>query len=398
MNTFDEQLQNRQNELLKTAQAFFGEEKIDTRLVEAFLQMPRHLFVHRFESSLDGHWIERNEENTERHLPLLYQDQPICIFRNENGEVVSTISQPSLVLYMIQLLDLKSGMTVFELGGGSGWHAALMSHLVGPTGKVFSVEIIAELAQQAKAMQTQFGLDNIEFIHGDGSEGLVRAGPFDRGVFTASTRELPSVFFSQIKVGGLLEFVMKLSSGEDLLCLLRKKDECFVSEYLMPCNFVPVTGERYAMPVPIVVLESLPKWEDWNALSPDATLTEELGVAKEDMAAFIDVCQVVCCQFHHFDSVENTSLRSNEFLCGILPPEKDSLVLLTDDRLLSYGNRDSLDLLYQIASAWLAAGKPEVDQLDLSIYPIDSCLPSSEGNWVVQGKECAYCWSMPVGK
>lgn len=394
MNEHKSQVEDYQKELLRETEAFFGEEAIPAELQKAFLETPRHLFVHRFESQFDGHWIIRSDENTERHLEELYHDSPLCIFRNENGEVASTVSQPSLVLYMIHLLDLKPGMSVFELGGGSGWHAAIMSRLVGLEGRVVSVEIIEDLVETAKNALKALKINNLDFYHADGGNGLAPNGPFDRGVFTASASELPAIFFEQIKTGGVLEFVMKLPTGHDLLCLLKKKDDHFIAEYLMPCSFVPVTGKFYSAPSPILVLENLADWPGWNTLSPDTTPTRELGIDPEHLEAFLDFCHVVCQEFRQFDSIENTSLRSNKFLCGIISSENESLTLLTDEHLLCYGSRYSLTLMHQLADQWVNKGMPEADQLNLRIYPQNAVIESNEHCWAMRMNQCTYLWSI----
>lgn len=117
--------------------------KISEKTREAYCKTPRHLFVKRF--SVDGErWISLNYENMKSHLPLIYSDHPLLLF--DNGAQISTISQPSLVLRMLDLLDVMEGHKVFELGTGSGWNAALLGQLVGKEGLVMSFEIIDEMA------------------------------------------------------------------------------------------------------------------------------------------------------------------------------------------------------------------------------------------------------------
>ncbi|MCH6256104.1 protein-L-isoaspartate O-methyltransferase [Puniceicoccaceae bacterium K14] len=395
MNDSQAQTQTQQSKLLQEIQAFFGEERIDERLIDAFLATPRHKFAHRFEGSSDGHWIELSEENLSDHLVQLYQDSPLCIYRNKIGEVVSTISQPSLVLYMIQLLELQAGMTVFELGGGSGWHAALMARLVGPNGKVHSAEIIKDLVENARITKQKLGINNLELINGDATKGLQDKGPFDRGVFTASARELPPAFFEQIKEGGLLQFVLKLPTGSDMLCLLRKKENRFESEYLMPCSFVPVTGGHPQEATPVTLIESLPLWPKWQNEEPHFTPFADMGISSDDLPALIEFCQVVCTNFIPFDSQENDSLRSNEFLFGINASDKESLTLITDDQFLTYGPLNSLEDFLTLVKDWLTSNKPEVDELTLEIYPKHQLPFIGQGAWLIKGSQCFYRWTLP---
>ena len=233
-----------QNSLLKRAKRFLHGETLPSIICDAFLATPRHNFAPRFPDGSPGLWSDIDEPLLLEHLNKLYADQPFCIYRNEIGVVASTISQPSLVIYMLHLLELEPGMSVFELGGGSAWNAALMARIVGNQGRVFSVEVVTALIENARRALKESGIDNVSLISGDAMLGLTEYGPFDRGIFTASAWDLPTLFFDQIKEGGLLLFVLKFNDDYDLLTVLRKKADSFVSELHFPCRFVPITGKR----------------------------------------------------------------------------------------------------------------------------------------------------------
>jgi protein-L-isoaspartate(D-aspartate) O-methyltransferase len=173
----------------------------------------------------------------------MYSDYPLEIYRSE--KFISTISQPSFVMLMIDMLELKPGMKVLELGAGSGWNAALMSYMVGETGKVISVEIIPELAEESRQNLADLGFKNVQIISGDGARGFPSEAPYDRGIFTAGATDLPKAFHEQIKVGGRLLFVLK-TFDIDLLLLLVKKEHHFEELSRMHCSFVPMMGEKKA--------------------------------------------------------------------------------------------------------------------------------------------------------
>ena len=236
---------NEKNEyLLQEAAKYFGADWITPEIRKALFDTYRHLFIPRFLSSTDGDWSQIDESNLGLHLDTLYANYPLCIYRDPAGRSLSTISQPSLVLYMLSLLDLKPGMTVFELGGGSGWNAALMSRLVGENGRIYSLEIIPELVENAKKTLSRLKIDNVSITHDDAYQGLAEHAPFDRGVFTASAYDLPKVFFDQIAENGILLFVTQLNPGSDLLTVLRKRGSTFISELHFQCRFVPVMKKK----------------------------------------------------------------------------------------------------------------------------------------------------------
>ena len=264
-------IREHQELLLKQTERFLQGEVLSSSIREAFLATPRHQFTPRFPDGRPGLWSDVDESLLLEHLDTLYADQPFCIYRNNQGEVASTISQPSLVIYMLHLLELEPGSSVFELGGGSAWNAALMGRIVGTEGRVFSVEVEAALIENAQRALSNSGLDNVSLIFGDAMLGLSNHGPFDCGIFTASAWDLPTVFFEQIKEGGLLLFILKFSDDFDLLTVLRKTPDAFVSELHFPCRFVPIAG-KHALEPDNVTSEpecAFHRWLMQKSLEPD---------------------------------------------------------------------------------------------------------------------------------
>ncbi len=237
-----------QKALLEAAEDFLDDGTLPRAIRDAFYETPRHAFAPRFPDGRPGLWSDVDDDLLQQHLDRLYADQPYCIFRNEDGETTSTISQPSLVIYMLHLLDLRPGHRVFELGGGSGWNAALMGRLVGESGEVTSVEIESAIVANAQQAISRLGLSNVSLVSGDAISEVENHDPFDRCVFTASAQDLPRFFFPKTKEGGLLVFVVKFTSEEDLLILLRKSGDHFVSELHFPCRFVPITRNNLSEP------------------------------------------------------------------------------------------------------------------------------------------------------
>lgn len=227
-----------QDQLIAHTKDCFNHE-ISNDVIEAFRAVPRHKFIKQYKLWKHEDWVKVTSENLQEQLPILYSDTPLIIY----GDSISTISQPTLVLKMLDLLQIKKGQIIFELGTGSGWNAALMGYLVGPKGKVISTEIIPELAQQAKKTIKSMKLNQVKIIQGDGGLGYKKLAPYDRVIFTAGSYELPRHFFNQIKKGGLLLFVLKNDSKPDILFLLEKKEDYFESLYSLACGFVPMTGK-----------------------------------------------------------------------------------------------------------------------------------------------------------
>lgn len=221
-----------QRELLQEAKAKYP---LSERVCEAYLALPRHKFLHRFSPDYVS-WLRVTPDN----LDLIYADSTLLLYERQG--FVSTISQPSFVLRMLDVLDLKPGMRAFELGTGSGWNAALMGYLVGKTGHVTSYEIIPEMTRQAQQNLAQFDLPQVEAIQGDALQEIWDDEEYDRGIFTAGAWDMSGVLFDVIKDGGKLIFVLKTSVGDLLLAMVKEKDHFRVYD-TMACRFVAVTGD-----------------------------------------------------------------------------------------------------------------------------------------------------------
>ena len=154
-----------------------------------------------------------------------------------------TISQPFTVAFMLQLLQVKAGDKVFEIGAGSGWQTALLAFLVGPKGKVFAVEKIPQLARMAQTNAEKYKFISqgvVRIIKGDGSKGLKRYAPFDKIIAAASAQVLPAVWKKQLKIGGRLVAPIQHS----LVAIQRVSRKIYQTTQYPGFMFVPlVTGD-----------------------------------------------------------------------------------------------------------------------------------------------------------
>jgi protein-L-isoaspartate(D-aspartate) O-methyltransferase len=182
----------------------------------AISRVPRELFV---------------PEDLERRA---YDDMPLPIGLNQ------TISAPHMVAIMTQLLDLLPGMKVLEVGGGSGYHAAVMAFLVGPKGHIYSVERKPELVILARRNLEKANIANVTIIEADGSLGLAEHAPYDRISVAAAAPQIPESLKQQLNVGG--KMVLPVGRDRQVLLLVTRKDNGFEVEEKMGVIFVPLIG------------------------------------------------------------------------------------------------------------------------------------------------------------
>jgi protein-L-isoaspartate(D-aspartate) O-methyltransferase len=191
--------------------------QIGDRVIQAMARVPREIFM------------------PEEIRSQAYIDTPMPIGHNQ------TISAPHMVAMMCDILDLQKGMNVLEVGGGSGYHAAIMADIVGPYGHVYSVERIPKLVGRARENLRLAGVSNVTVVEGDGSAGLPDYAPYDRISVAATAPAVPEPLKDQLKVGGKL--VIPVGAGYQELLLVTRTNG-FVVEKKMDVVFVPLIGEH----------------------------------------------------------------------------------------------------------------------------------------------------------
>lgn len=164
-----------------------------------------------------------------------YDDTPLPIGQGQ------TISAPHMVAIMCDLLDLHPKMTVLEVGGGSGYHAAVMAEMVVPNGWVYSVERKPELVAAARRNLEKAGIANVTMVEADGSLGLPEHAPYDRISVAATAPKVPEPLKQQLKVGG--KMVLPVGRDYQELYLVTRKNGFSVEEK-MGVIFVPLIGKE----------------------------------------------------------------------------------------------------------------------------------------------------------
>ncbi|HDI51088.1 protein-L-isoaspartate O-methyltransferase [candidate division KSB1 bacterium] len=186
----------------------------DEAVLKAMRKVPRHLFV------------------PEMYRDMAYQDTPLPIGAGQ------TISQPYIVAYMTQALNLKGNEKVLEIGTGSGYQAAILAEIVD---EVYTIEIIPELATRAARLLKKLKYDNIFVKQGDGYKGWPEYAPFDAIIVTAAPEQIPQPLIDQLKENGRM--VLPVGNEYQDLILVTKKDGKVHKQFLLPVRFVPMVGE-----------------------------------------------------------------------------------------------------------------------------------------------------------
>lgn len=162
-----------------------------------------------------------------------YGDHPCSIGYGQ------TISQPYIVAYMTERMELKKGEKVLEIGTGSGYQAAILAEM---GVEVYTIEIIKELAEHAQKVLTAEGYKNIRFLRGDGYQGWAEHAPYDAVIVTCAPDKVPQKLVEQLKEGGRM--IVPVGTWSQRLIILRKKEGKVVKENDLAVRFVPMVHEK----------------------------------------------------------------------------------------------------------------------------------------------------------
>ncbi|MFP4018686.1 MAG: protein-L-isoaspartate(D-aspartate) O-methyltransferase [Bacteroidales bacterium] len=192
----------------------------DPKVIAAMKDVDRHVYVPK------------------NYRDMAYSDRPLPI---GDGQ---TISQPYIVALMTESLELEEGDKVLEIGTGSGYQAAVLSHI---TSEIYSIEIIEELAEEAKENLQKQGYDSIKLKIGDGYKGWGEYAPFDAIIVTCAPSDIPEPLKEQLAEGGRMVIPIGDKFIQELV-LLKKKNGELEKQEISSVRFVPMldgSGKKY---------------------------------------------------------------------------------------------------------------------------------------------------------
>ena len=191
-----------------------GRDIDEPRVLDAMGRVERHLFV---------------PESARRNA---YDDSPLPIGQGQ------TISQPYIVAFMTQALEVGPDQRVLEIGTGSGYQAAVLAELAK---EIYTIEIVPELGEQARQTLARLGYKNVHVKIGNGYLGWPDHAPYDRVIVTAAPDEIPPALVDQLRIGGLM--AIPVGVGDQELRILRRTDQGLRLTKTLPVRFVPMVGK-----------------------------------------------------------------------------------------------------------------------------------------------------------
>jgi protein-L-isoaspartate(D-aspartate) O-methyltransferase len=337
----------------------------DRRVRAAFLAVPREHFV------------------PEVGLEAAYRDEAILTKRTEAGHPLSSSSQPGIMAEMLDELRLEPRQRVLEIGAGTGYNAALLAHIVGPDGRVVSVDIDPETATRARRALKG---TRVKVVTGDGRDGYALAAPYDRIIVTASATEVPRSWLEQLAEGGLVEVPLRLgaSPGLQLIPTLRREGGRLRSVGVICGGFMPIRGapddltpfwpminvsrSDGAKMFPVVTIAGSAASSSPRRLVALATSDpRSRRLAVRASAKALEVYLALCGPARRTVAV----FDGKSYMGGVVARGGRSLALLAGwpsmSKMLVYGGDEAADELEQFVAGWVERGRPGADHVNVTV-------------------------------
>jgi protein-L-isoaspartate(D-aspartate) O-methyltransferase len=371
-------------------------------LIEAFRTTPRHRFLDRVYhyQRQPGGWREIHTESPSRHeLRLLYADRALTTRLSEPSDglppmPISSSSQPSLMAEMLEDLRLSPGLRTLEIGAGTGYNAALLSHVVG---RVVSLDVDRRVLAEAEEHLRAFPDRHVELRHGDGRLGCPEYAPFDRIVVTAASLDLEPAWLEQLAEDGLLQVPLDLAPGLAYLVCGSCRGGVFEGRLTRPAYFMPLRDEEDEgrdnaptssglLPAPDPLPSVTAPWADWSERKVSTS-----GPGLLPSLAFLG--------FLHGYTIGYQALADGRTVYGIgdLVHGHACWLGLREWRVSGTAGRDLGERLWRV---FLDAGGPWPTEFRLRAAPLDAPLPEDgdELVFVRRGPRCRQVWTLDASR
>jgi protein-L-isoaspartate(D-aspartate) O-methyltransferase len=354
---------------------------------EAFLEVPREIFIPDLAKRLG--------------IAAVYRDDAYPIKTDPRGDAISSSSQPGIMAAMLEELQVLPGLSILEVGAGTGYNAALLSVLVGPKGRVTSVELDAALATGARRSVRAAG-QRASIVVGDGRRGWEANAPYDRIIVTASSLDVPRAFLEQLSEGGLLVLPLRLSDAvpfRQVVVTFERVRDRMRSVSVIHGGFMRLRGtkEDPSLPWPVsTVVERRDGTErtlaslsgsSWGRLGEDArrdllallltpprsrSIGMRVSASRQwALESFIAVAApeevLVGCTGEDGDGLVVCGTE----LPGIMDAERKGLAHLAGrrsiSRLAAYGHHGAERRLADLVDEWRRRGRPDVTRMSVAV-------------------------------
>jgi protein-L-isoaspartate(D-aspartate) O-methyltransferase len=230
----------------------------DDRVAAAVLAVPRHLFLPGVEPE------------------LAYRDEAVVTKSDAHGRAISSSSQPAIMTIMLEQLGVQPGHRVLEVGAGTGYNAALLAYLAGPSGSVTTVDVDDDIVSAAREHLAASGHGQVSVVHGDGGLGWPPDAPYDRIIATVGAWDILPAWLDQLKPGGRLVLPLAIRAAMQYSIAFERVAGHLESRSLRPCGFMRLRGAFAGPETLMPVGEGRNLFAEFGPRPPDAEPLEAL--------------------------------------------------------------------------------------------------------------------------
>jgi protein-L-isoaspartate(D-aspartate) O-methyltransferase len=325
-----------------------------------------------------------------------YRDDAIITHREPGGLPSSSSSQPSIMAIMIEQAGLQPGYRVLEIGAGTGYNAAVLWEVVGSAGRVVTLDIQPEVAQEAEVHLRAAGYSDIVVVVADGGFGYAAEAPYDCIMLTASASDISPYWREQLRDGGILVLPLRLRT-QGLSVALERRGSLLISRSIACSGFMHLRGAfghgdtvvemgdglflsgPGARGVPLDLLSAL--------LAERPRVLGDLLVPVNSFGLGGGLGIYLALEEPGVIDIFTAHPERWGFhaLSGIIDVDARSLALVRPDAVVVYGAEAAGDRMKRRAQEWVAMGRPDVDQLRIEAHP-SGMAAERPGRWLIRGE------------
>lgn len=324
-------------------------------------------------------------------LDEAYADRALVLTTENGGRPTSSISQPSMIALMLEQLGARPGHRVLEVGTASGYTAALLDRMIGPTGTVLSLEFDGRLAAAA-AERLAGSFPVVRVVHADGWLGALRSAPFDRVHVTVGVDDLSPAWLGQLASDGVLVVPLTLRPGLELSVGFLRNDRCLTSMSVTPCGFVRIRGPHATDAHSVPLTDGAVLVADWLT-DADADRLRPLLDGPENGSVEVGTLppgwstRITLDQPEPLVLIDGSRLHVHH---GLHDPHTGGVALVREGWLIGYGHPSAARTLRRLLRT-----TPPLPPSRLRVIATPTGQPTPDTEWVVRKQHFVYGVSPP---
>ncbi|HAF07846.1 MAG: protein-L-isoaspartate O-methyltransferase [bacterium] len=344
--------------------------KIDEKFIESYYKFNRLDFIENVCLCLNDKRVKKNINEILSDQILLrttYNENSINFYVDD--QIISSISSPAIIFYMLKLLDPKEGNKILEIGSGVGYTSALLSYLI-KNGHIFTIEINDTLFEKLKENIKRFNLQNVYAEKGDGGYGMVDFAPYDRILVSCTVADITSFWVEQLKEGGKIVAPLSTRGYQVIVELEKVKDDKLEGKIHKHVHFFPLKGNFSIVSHYSYYEKSLKSLK--KIIEENAELNTQLSnmfekFSKEEIDDFLFYLSINDQNFITYYPLEG--FQKNVCYGIFVRTRGSGIALMQNKKVYFWGNEEAIKIFNRRLDDFIKEGKPKMSDYTLKVFP-----------------------------